>query len=225
MACPAAGTDTIYQGTLPAGFCPTGFTYKGVSQDWFPYNDGTSDAGTQAAGQQADGCDGQMNCAYHTSGSGYTDYGAGAGITLADNAIFDASQFSGLNVYLKGFTTGTRGPGFSSLNNAVHVKFITGSSADASVDPRNGDDYGGYCPIDGGDAGGCYTLCHLPFSALTRDGFRSTDSGAPNPTTDVFDPKNLVKIQFEFSLYSAPDGGVPEPVSFDVWIDGISWFN
>lgn len=224
MTCPASGADTIYLGGLPAGLCGSGFTYNGATQDWFGYNDGTSEAGAQVASQQPGGCDNTQSCAYHTSGSGYTSYGAGAGITLNSNAVFDASQYTGLNVYLRGFTTGTRGPGFSQTNNTVHVKFITGAASDAATDPRDGDDYGGYCPIDGSDAGSCYTLCQLPLSALTRDGFRSTDAGVTDPTVDMFDPQNLVKVQFEFSLYSEPDGGVPEPVSFDVWIDGISWY-
>jgi hypothetical protein len=197
--------------------------YNGATQDWFSYNDGSSDAGDLVKGQATGGCDIASSCAYHMSGSGFTNYGAGAGITLNSNAMFDASQFTGLNVWLRGFTKGTRGPGFSQLDNAVHVKFVTGESTDAAADPRLGDDFGGYCPVSG-DAGDCYMPCQLPFAALTRDGFRSVEAGAPDPTTDMFDPKNLVKIQFEFSLYSGPDGGVPEPVSFDVWIDGVSWY-
>jgi hypothetical protein len=199
--------------------------YNSMNQDWFHYDDGTSDAGAIVAGQKSGGCDSVDSCAFHTSGSNYTNYGAGAGITLASNNIFDASQYTGLDVWFRGTTQGTRGPNYSVSNNTVHVKFVTGFSDDAGADPRNGDDFGAYCPTTADDGGSdCYVECKIPFVALQRDGFRGVDSGAPDPSTDMFDPQNLVKIQFEFSLYNGPDGGVPVPVSFDLWIDDVSWY-
>jgi hypothetical protein len=196
----------------------------GMSQDWFSYNDMSSEAGAPMAGQQAGGCDSTASCAYHISGSGFTTYGAGAGITLASNNIFDASMYTGFDVWLRGFTKGTRASGYSMTDNSVHVKFVTGSSTDAGADPRLGDDFGFYCTqLTGDTTNPCYTKCHMAFSDLKRDGFRSAEAGAPDPSTDVFDPKNLVKIQFEFSLYQGADGGINEPVSFDIWIDGIAW--
>jgi len=107
----------------------------------------------------------------------------------------------------------------------VHVKFVTGAAGGAATDPREGDDYGGYCPVGGSDAEVCYAECHIPFLALSRDGFRSVDAGAPDPAIDTFDPQNLVKIQFEASAYSDASGTDPVPVSLDVWIDGIAWYN
>jgi hypothetical protein len=67
-------------------------------------------------------------------------------------------------------------------------------------------------------------MCRLPFASLTRDGFRTLDSGAPNPATDRFDPQNLVKIEFEFSAFTLLDGKAPGPVQFDVWIDDVAFF-
>jgi len=178
-----------------------------------------------AAAADHGGCDTSDGCAYHTTGSGYTNYGAGVGFTFASNAIFDASSYTGISVWLKGTTKGTRTAGYSAADNTVHVKFVTGSPDDAGVDPRNGDDFGLYCPTTADDAGtaDCYVQCQIPFAMLQRDGFHSVDSGAPDPATDMFDPQNLVKVQFEFSSYTDSDGGVPVPVSFDLWIDGISW--
>jgi hypothetical protein len=219
--CPSATADTVYLGGASAGICPAGFLYNGATQDWFSYSDGTSDAGDFIHGQAAGGCNIAADCAYHTSGSGFTGYGAGAGITLNANAIFDASRYNGLDLWLRGFTVGTRGPGLTSLDNVVHVKFVTGPGAD----PRQGDDYGAYCPLAGADADSCYAPCHIPFAAVFRDGTRSVEAGAPDPTIDIFDPQNVVKIQFELSAYSDSNGSDPVPVSFDVWIDGIAWFN
>ena len=103
-------------------------------------------------------------------------------------------------------------------------------TSSSSLPPRTeairaeGDDFGAYCPLPGADAGSCYTLCHLPFTGLTRDGFKSVEAGAPNPGTDKFDPSDLVKIQFEFSSYMAADSSVSaEPVTFDVWIDSVAF--
>jgi hypothetical protein len=211
--------DIVYLGGLSAGICPAGFTYNSVNNDWFHYSDGTSSA-PYAAGQVPGGCDNASACAYHTSGMGFTGYGAGAGITLNANTVFNASPYTGLSVWMRGKTTGTRGPGMLPLDNTVHVKFVT--AAAGGTDPRQGDDYGGFCPL--GTDPSCYTVCRLPFSSLAREGIKSVDAGAPDPATDEFDPQNLVKIQFEFSAYMAPGSSVAAvPVSYDVWIDMIAW--
>lgn len=220
----SSATDLIYNGGIPVGTCPTQFTFDGVTNNWFGYNDGTNDAGTFTHTAMEPGCGGAGSCAYYASstGAGFTNYGAGVGLTLNNNANFDASQFNGLMVYMMGTTQGTRTNGFMPQNDIVHVKLVT--ALPDGGDERNGDDYGGYCPLDNDAGAGCFTLCQLPFAGLTRDGFRGVDSGAPNPATDMFDPQNLQKIQFEFSLYSAPDGGVPTPVTFNVVIGYVTFY-
>jgi hypothetical protein len=201
--------------------------YDGTQNYWFGYNDGTVEGGTMTKKTDVGGCDDPMNCAFHAAspaGAGYTGYGAGVGFTLANNATFDATQFGGIDVWMRGTTIGTRGPGFMPEDNTVHVKFITQTPDGA--DPRLGDDFGAYCPLTVADDGGaaCYKRCHLPWSGLKRDGFKTVEAGAPDPGTDVFDPANLVKIQFEFSSYTAADSSVSaEPVMFDVWIDAVSF--
>jgi hypothetical protein len=93
-------------------------------------------------------------------------------------------------------------------------------------DERNGDDFGGYCPTVDPEAGaGAWVLCQLPFDGITRDGFRGPDSGAPDINSDVFDPKNLQKIQFEISSYTPPvdASNQTQSVSFDVWIDDVAF--
>lgn len=212
----------LYNGGIPVGTCPQQFTFAGVTNSWFGYNDGTSDSGMFVHTAQEPGCAGPNSCAFYASGSGYTGYGAGVGFTLNNNSIYDASSYTGLMVYMMGTTQGTRSNNFSQADNTVHVKFVT--ALQDGGDPREGDDYGAYCPLSQDAGAGCFTLCQLPFAGLTRDGFRGVDSGAPNPATDMFDPQNLVKIQFEFSLYQASDASVPNPVSFNVVIGYVSFY-
>ncbi len=217
---PAAPPGLIlYSGGVPAPACPGGIALSG--QSWFSYNDGTSDAGTFVHTADFGGCDGPTDCAYHTSGGGFTGYGAGVGFTLNSNNPLpgDAgASYTGFQVWLKGTTSGTRQVGYALGPNFVHVKFVTSTN-------REGDEFGAYCPTasDGGDA---WVLCKLPFTGLTRDGFKGVDAGAPDPTSDVFDPQNLEKIQFEMSSYTPPaDSGITvNVVNFDVWIDDAAFF-
>jgi hypothetical protein len=226
---PLPANGLVYNGGVPAQVCPqTLDTVNYPNNSWFSYNDGTSDGGTFVHTAQKGGCDGANDCAFHASGSGYTGYGAGVGLTLNNNAIFDATAkgYMGLQVWLKGTTTGTRGTGYAKRDNTVHVKFLTGNVDGSMADPRNGDDYGYYCSTQDADGGtGGWVVCPIPFASLMRDGFRNADSGAPNPGTDMFDPQNLVKIQFEFSAYTPPaEAGIQDVVGFDVWIDNVAFF-
>jgi hypothetical protein len=228
-ACPAvlsdAATGLIYQGGTPtAGSCPLSFTFDGVSTNsWFSYNDGTT-GGSLTHVADVTGCNTPNSCALHATGSGFTGYGAGVGLTLNNNNLFDASAFTGLSFYLRGTTMGTRGPGFTISNNTVHVKLVSGDSdADAS-DPLNGDDYGFYSVIEQEAGATCYTSFQVPFSAFAVDAY---DAGG-TPTTIQQALQNLVKIQFEFSAYSVTsDSGAltdPTPVGFDVEIDNVSFY-
>lgn len=217
-----ASNGLIYNGGLLSGtFCPSSFTYDGVTNSWFSYSDGTVDASAFTTGGMAPGCGGTTSCAFYAAGQGFTNYGAGIGFTLNNNAIFDASGFTGMYAWLQGTTTGTRGPGFTSSNNTVHVKFVT--ALPDGGDPREGDDFGAYCVINQDAGAGCYTLCPMPFAGLTRDGYKGVDAGAPNPATDVFDPQNLVKIQFEFSSYMAEDSSVGD-VGFNVSVGAAAFY-
>jgi hypothetical protein len=218
----------LYNGGVAGQICPTTLdTTNYPNNSWFSYNDGTTDSGTFVHSAQKGGCGGPNDCAFHASGAGYTGYGAGVGFTLNNNAIFDAKAagYMGLQLWLKGTTSGTRGMGYAKADNTVHVKFLTGFPEGGTTDPRNGDDYGYYCSTQNADGGtGDWIVCPIPFTTLSRDGFRNVDSGAPDPTMDMFDPQNLVKIQIEFSSYTPPaDSGVQSVVSFDIWIDDIAW--
>jgi hypothetical protein len=215
---------TLYSGMLNTmGTC--GSTIDYLMGTWFSYNDGTTGA-TMTETAEATAC-GSTACSYHVTGSGFTGYGAGVGFNLSSSgmAAIDVSTagFTGLIVTLKGTTTGTRTTGYAMGDNFVHVKLPTTTN-------RDGDDYGGYCPVSGN-----WTQCMLPFfgpeggpGGLTRDGFGRADAGAPDVATDVFDLANVEKVQFEFSSYTPPadDAGTPpsSTVSFDVWFADIAFY-
>lgn len=183
---------------------------------WFSYNDKSADGGAPmtAVGEKG-GCGGTTDCAYHTKGSGFTNYGAGVGFDLSDNAQmvaqpFDATGFMGIQFFAKGTITGTRGAKYASVAQSIHMKFATSKD-------RGGDDFGGYCTI-----GADWTKCNLAFSAATRDGFK--DAMVP-VASDMLDLNQLLKGQLEFSKFSeAADAGTLTPVTFDVWIDNVSFY-
>jgi hypothetical protein len=223
---PLPPNGLLYNGGVPAPLCPSSLAIGYPNNYWFAYFDsataGTTDAGAFAFTHAPDfgGCDGPSDCAFHTSGTGIPGYGAGVGFTLNNNAVFDASQYMGIDVWLKGTTTGTRGDGYVQSNNTVHVKFVT--ALGNGTDPRQGDDFGAYCSTQDGTE---WVYCLIQFIGLTRDGFKDVDAGAPDPNTDTFDPQNLDKIQFEFSSYTPPaDAGTMPQVTFDLWIDDIAFF-
>ncbi len=231
---PTNTAGLLYNGGVPNPSCPTSVPFMGVTNYWFSYFDSTA-AGTADAAAfdfvhtgDMPGCDGAQDCAYHVSGMNMPGYGAGVGFTVNNNATLDVSTYTGFQVWLKGTTTGTRsagGPNYPAGDNFVHVKFVTGVPNSDAGDPRNGDDFGAYCPTQSGDAANPWVLCKLTFTGLQRDGFSGVDSGAPDPGTDVFDPQNLVKIQFEISSFTPQaDSGVTQQVSFDFWIDDASFY-
>jgi hypothetical protein len=130
----------VYAGGGSPPSCDQDVTFDGVVNYWFAYEDGTGSSFSHEA--LPPGCAGPDSCSFFATGSGFTGYGAGIGITLDEGAIFDASKFTGLVVTMFGTTTGTLGSGYLPSNNTVHVKFVTGGP-DGGGDPREGDDYGG----------------------------------------------------------------------------------
>src|SRR5580658_4038270 len=65
--CPVTGADSgvLYVGGSATGTCPSAFTFNGVSNSWFAYNDGTVDAGLSTHTAETGGCDGPNTCAFH----------------------------------------------------------------------------------------------------------------------------------------------------------------
>ncbi len=222
----SSGTDTcglptttaanalLYNGATTAPMCGTSIAMPRVGY-WFNYGDSTTGAMETGKGDFG-GCGGPTDCAYHITGSGYTDYGAGIGFDLNDSMAsppvaqpYDATAYMGLQFYAKGTITGTRGPKYANLAQQIHMKLVTATD-------RSGDDYGGYCTV-----GADWTKCSVTFAGATRDGFSST----PAVASDMLDANMLEKIQLEFSKFSQPaDAGTLTPVDFDVWVDDVSFF-
>lgn len=214
-SCPAdpgtANDFLLYNGTPnTAGTCDNKINLP-RNGDWFHYHDSTvadTAAGAQTAGAELKGRGTAPDCAYHTTGSGYTDYGAGVGFSLnhsgALDCPIDGTRFLGMSFYVKGTTDGTRSTGYKLTPNTVHVKFVTTTD-------RGGDDYGGFCSTG---AGTDWTLCTVQFGDATREGWNSK---IPS-TTDKFDLKNLQKIQLQFDRESSSAS-----VSFDVWFDDVTF--
>jgi hypothetical protein len=210
-----ASNALLYNGATTAPNCNSAIATPRAGY-WFHYGDKTVGA-TQTGAGAFGGCAGAADCAYHTTGMGYADYGAGIGFDLNDDSTqtaqpYDATPYMGLQFWAKGTITGTRGPSYAQIDQEIHVKFVTATD-------RSGDDFGGYCVI-----GADWTKCSLTFAAATRDGFSKT----PDPTTDVLDANMMLKIQLEFSRFTKTDadGGVIDtpPVAYDVFVDDVSFF-
>jgi hypothetical protein len=140
----------------------------------------------------------------------YSTYGAGLGFPLAvGDAPIDVRRFSGIQFWARDTTAGTRGPGGVPSPQTMFLKIPTATA-------RLGDDFGMYCTIDPS----AWTLCRSEFSALRRDGYVAD----PDPASDVFDPDNATRIEFEFRLFRDAAGNVPTMVSFDVELAAISFF-
>jgi hypothetical protein len=174
---------------------------------WYTYNDATA-GGTQtpAAGgpftpTAIPGGRGTSMHAAHTSGSGFTTWGAGMAFDLnnaggagAVKGVYDASAYTGLTFWAK----------IDSGSGAVRLNV-----ADKDTDPSGGvcspaakcnDHYGSNLTLTT-----TWTEYTIAFSSLTQQGWGEVAPG--------FNAKQLMAIQFQ----SGPG------VSFDVWIDDISF--
>jgi aryl-phospho-beta-D-glucosidase BglC (GH1 family) len=170
---------------------------SGRNGEWFVANDET---GTQSPGSSSEiartlsSPRGASTAAAHTSGSGFTDWGAILGVTLVkgDGRLdyFDASSFAGLRFHARG--TGT-----------VLASVTTGRTAPAPD---------GYCEED---------ACYHPFRAevvlgsdwvpnlLPFDGLESNALGVMTAQ----DRRELLTIEF---LATSED--------FDFWVDDLGFY-
>jgi hypothetical protein len=177
----------------------------GRSGAWFTYNDGT---GTQTPAATADflpvaGGPGTSRFCAHTSGSGFTTWGAGLGFDLATPAFadggtpmrasFDAARYSGIAFAAKG-------------NVSIRVMVVT-----TAVEPPSA---GGTCQAGAQceDAHGLsvalsanWTQVMVPFAQLAQDGW-----GQPF----AFDARTLLGVEFQ----------VAAGTSFDFSIDDVRFY-
>ncbi len=184
---------------------------------WYSYNDGT---GTQTPQVHTEEMPagfipealtpprGQSTRAMHTSGSGFTMWGAGVGFTLngPDMGLFayDASAYTGIVFWAK-------------LGDAGAVTTMKVNLSDKVSEPA-----GGICDESGEDeAKKCFDHWFytarlgtewapivIPFEELTRDG-----TGA-EPTAEAVDVAGLYVIEFRFA----------QGEDFDVYIDDVGFY-
>lgn len=170
---------------------------------WSAYNDATSGATqTPAAGKavtpEAGGANGSQY-ALHTSGSGFSEWGAGiqldfknAGSGASSREPFDASRYQGLSFYAKG-------------SGSPRVELATPATTDSAG--------GGSCAEGCFDThgkvitlGADWALFTIPFGDLVQEGWG---------TEAAFSPAELLGLAFKVS------GNADAPADFDFWVDDV----
>lgn len=207
-----AAADTVLYDGVVNDMCATGIAAPRTGY-WFGYGDSTAGA-TRTQAPKPNGRDGADDCAMHTTGSGFANYGAGVGFDLnyanETTCPYDASSYTGIRAYLKGTTSGTRAASYAPTPNSVRMKIVTSDDKVCpETDRSGGDDFGGWCTINETD----WTVCEVPFDTATREGFNMTYMAT------ALDPTKLIKVQFEFAKEE-----MSGPVEFDVWIDDIEFY-
>lgn len=170
---------------------------------WSAYNDATSGATqTPAAGKavtpEAGGANGSQ-FALHTSGSGFSEWGAGiqldfknSGSGASSREPFDASHYAGISFYAKG-------------SGSPRVELATPATTDSAG--------GGSCTESCFDThgksitlGADWALFTIPFDDLVQEGWGAEAA---------FSPAELLGLAFKVS------GSADAPADFDFWIDDV----
>lgn len=171
---------------------------------WNAYNDGTGtqmpSAGSELVPEGPGANSTQL--ALHTSGSGFTDWGAGLQVDLNNSGSgaaarepFDASAYTGVTFYAKG-------------SGQIRVEFVT----QATTEPSQG----GTCAENCYDSHGSDPIAlsaewapiTLFFANLTQEGW-----GTPAD----FSPAQLLGLNFKALKGDTADA------TFDLWIDEVSF--
>ncbi len=213
-ALPGAAPEaaTLFSGTLAGDACRINLDAP-YDTFWYSYQDRDGEPAL-SQGARAPGCSNDT-CSLGVRGpidgaASFSNWGAGVGFELdVGGGPLDASRFRGLQFWARGNIQGARGPGGAPGLQTLLLKIVGTTS-------RLGDEFGMYCRIDPSS----WTLCRQEFSELARDGYVSD----PDPRTDVFDPREIVRIEFEFPLFRDAAGAIPTPLRFDVELAAISFF-
>jgi expansin (peptidoglycan-binding protein) len=175
----------------------------GRSGQWTAYNDATA-GGTQTPKGSATPAAGGANSsgfALHTTGSGFTSWGAGVQLDFnntgggaSSRMPFNASAYQGVSFYAKG-------------SGAVRVELPTLATTDSAG--------GGTCTTDCLNSHGQsitltadWTLITVPFAKVAQE-----DWGTPA----AFDASTLLGLAFKVP------GSSDAPATFDFWIDDLKF--
>jgi len=74
---------------------------EGRKGDWYTYNDATVGAPNSLDSEPGGPAETGATFSYHFSGSGFTSWGAGIGLKLADGAQYDASKYAGISFWAR----------------------------------------------------------------------------------------------------------------------------
>jgi hypothetical protein len=152
---------------------------------------------------------GRSGKALHVTGSGLTGWGAGLGASL--NGLlgsFDASNYGGIAFFIKGTTQ---------VYNGTNKLMIMARMPDILPGP------GSCCDSTPGNE--CYGAHQLVIDVPADwKEVKIAWADFKNPTWGlgqvlVFNPNRIRDIAFAFNHFSS--GAEPDPISFDVWIDGL----
>jgi hypothetical protein len=213
----------VYDGTPIGTFCSDQVNPPHIGS-WFSVNDGTGRQ-TPPIGQpiaHLGGRSGSTDCAVHTLGTGFTDWGGGIGLNLnlskARGCAYDASIFKGIRLYMKGTATGTETYPPMPAPNTVRVGVVTISTSDqagGTCVPTKGpggqpiscdDHYGAFCTL-----ATTWSACEVAFAnpAFTQEGWGVKKNFSP------------AEIQ---GLLIAPTRAQDATLGWDFWVDDVSFY-
>jgi hypothetical protein len=175
---------------------------------WFTYNDATPGAmQTPSVGGSFNTTQlmpprGSSNYAVHTSGSGFTGWGAGMGFNFIGPKMstVDASKYKGITFYGKGSGT-------------IRVNVLTKATAPegcvCTTQPKGCYDHFAALKTLPAD----WSQLNVSFTELAQQGY-----GAPA----TFDPKTLLGVNFQ-ALNPSMTLPSPSPFSVDLWVDDVAF--
>ncbi|HEX2735970.1 MAG TPA: hypothetical protein VHM70_30425 [Polyangiaceae bacterium] len=203
------GDELIYDGnaTDAAGVVCAGIINPPRVGTWRAFTDGSRrqpETTPTPAGSDG-GRAGRDDCAMHTTGRYLVDWGGGIEFTLHEfhshACPYDASAYRGVELWLKGTTSGTYSFDYEPADDVVRIQVKSGDRDDG------GDEYGFFCEIDADS----WTRCRASFDELETEGW--------DPHPPEFESSWLRGIAIIAHRY---DEG--PPVNYDFWVDDVSFY-
>src|SRR5262249_23175088 len=142
---------------------------------------------------------GATDCAMRSTGINAQQY-AGMGVNLEQAGILlcgaDATEFTGIQFWVKGSSTNTYGLAYQPAPNTLRIQIIT------MMDDTGFDEYGFWCTMNPDT----WSLCGSSFADLKQEGW--------GPKASPFDKSQVRTVNF---MLKHQDG--TDPINFDFWID------
>ena len=185
----------------------------GRDGSWFLFNDGTGTQtppkipSTPLAAEPGGACNSMF--AFHSTGSGFTVFGAGFGADFApkvalapDSTVYDASAYSGVALSVKSAAAISLRVSVSDVGTAPEGKVCV-DTTDKTNKLRCGDYFGSDIVL-----GAAWQEFVLPFAAMKQRGF-----GLPIAT-------GIDKSKV-YTLRAQTKGSAAAPGAYDIWLDNV----